>query len=312
MDSARKVDRIVLTGSTGFIGGHVLKALSEKKLPVRCLSRKPMSSKDPNISYVTGDVLDYDSLVRATAGMDTVYYFIHMMGKQKEQERFDVLDRFAINNMVEACRTSGVKRIIHLTGMNNPGERLSHHLKSRREVEDIIKNSGIDYTIFRASVIIGRGGGAFEILDTVVRKFPVIPILNWENTKVQPIYIGDVIRYLVECLDKRETINMCFDIGCSDVFTYSDLMHQYAAELGLKRLFVKIPGSWHWISSLVLGKLVPVDANVVYWLIESLQNNMVCEVNDLRNIFGFEPMSFKESIQNVLNPETIKRITSTG
>ncbi len=296
----KTVDRILLTGSTGFIGGHVLRALTEKKLPVRCLSRKPMSSKDPNISYVTGDVLDYDSLVRATEGMDTVYYFIHMMGKQKEQERFDILDRLAINNMVNACKVNGIKRIIHLTGMSDPNEQLSHHLKSRKEVEEIIKNSGIDYTIFRASVIIGRGGGAFEILDTVVRKFPVIPVFNWEDTKVQPIYIGDVTRYLVECLDKKETINRCFDIGCSDIFTYSDLMHQYAAELGLKRLFVRIPGSWHRVSALVLGKLAPVDANVVYWLIESLQNNMVCEVNDLRNIFGFEPLSFKESIGKIV------------
>ncbi|HEY9207056.1 MAG TPA: NAD(P)H-binding protein [Candidatus Methanoperedens sp.] len=300
MDSARKGERILLTGSTGFIGGHVLRALSEKKLPVRCLSRKPMNSKDPNISYVIGDVLDYDSLVRATEGVDTVYYFIHMMGKQKEQERFDVLDRLAINNMVRACRKSGVKRIIHLTGMSDPNEQLSHHLASRREVEEIIKNSGIDYTIFRASVIIGRGGGAFEILDTVVRKFPVIPVLNWEDTKVQPIYIGDVVRYLVECLDKKETVNRCFDIGCSDIFTYRDLMHQYAAELGLKRLFVRIPGLWHRVSALVLGKLAPVDANVVYWLIESLRNNMVCEVNDLRNIFGFEPLSFKESIGKII------------
>ena len=290
---------ILLTGSTGFIGGHVLWALSQKKLRVRCLSRKPMSSGDPNISYVTGDVLDYDSLVSATAGVDTVYYFIHMMGKQKEQERFDILDRLAATNMVNACKSSGVKRIIHLTGMSNPSEKLSRHLASRKEVEEIIKNSGIDFTIFRASVIIGSGGGAFEILDTAVRKFPIIPVLDWEDTKIQPIYIGDVVRYLVECLDKKETINKCYDIGCSNIFTYRELMKQYAAELGLKKLFIRIPGSWHWISAFVLGKLAPVDPNVVYWLIESLGNNMVCQANDLREIFGFEPLSFRESVRKI-------------
>ncbi len=290
---------ILLTGSTGFIGRHVLRALSEKNLPVRCLSRKPLSSGDPHISYVTGNVLDYDSMAGATAGVDTVYYFIHMMGKQEEQERFDVLDRLAATNMVRACRSSGVKRIIHLTGMSNPNEKLSHHLASRKEVEEIIKNSGIDYTIFRASVIIGRGGGAFEILDAAVRKFPVIPVFDWENTKVQPIYINDVVRYLVGCLDKKETLNKSYDIGCSDIFTYRELMKQYAAELGLKRLFVKVPGSWHRISAFVLGKLTPLDPGVVYWLIESLGNNMVCEPNELKNIFGFEPISFKESLKKV-------------
>ncbi len=290
---------ILLTGSTGFIGGHVLEALIEKNLEVRCLSRKSIISEEPNVTYVKADVLDYDSLVGATEGVETVYYFIHMMGKQKEQERFEILDRLAVTNMVRACKANGVKRIIHLTGMSNPKERLSHHLASRREVEEIIKNSGIDYTVFRASVIIGRGGAAFEILDTAVRKFPVIPVLNWENTKVQPIYIGDVIRYLVECLDKKETINKCYDIGCSEILTYRELMQQYAKEIGLKRIFISVPGSWHRISALLLGKLAPVNKDVVYWLIESLQNNMLCESAGLKRIFGFEPLSFKESIRKI-------------
>ncbi len=287
---------ILLTGATGFIGGLVLDALSKKNLQIRCLVRKTVESTNPNISYVTGDVLDPESLVKATQGVDTVYYFIHMMGKQKEQEKFDILDRKAIANMVSACKISGVKRIIHLTGMSDPREKLSHHLASRKEVEEIIRSSGIDCTIFRASVIIGRGGAAFEILDTVVKNFPIIPVFGWANTRVQPIFIRDVIRYLVECLDKKETLNKCYDIGCPQVFSYEDLMREYARELGYKRIFIHVPGSWHWISSLVLGKMASVNANVVYWLIESLQNNMVCEVNDLKEIFGFEPISFKESI----------------
>lgn len=291
---------ILLTGATGFIGASVLKALSEKNLPVRCLVRKLITSEKPNISYVMGDVLDYDSLVKATEGIDTVYYFIHMMGPQKEQQRFDVLDRFAVKNMVRACQVNDVKRIIHLTGIRAPQEKLSHHLESRKEVEDIIRASGISYTIFRASVIIGRGGAAFEILDTAVRKFPIIPVFNWENTQVQPIYIGDVIRYLVECIDKKETINRCYDIGCSEVFTYKELMQEYAKECGLKRIFVRIPGSCNWLSAMVLGKLAPVNPDVVYWLIESLQNSMVCEESDLKEIFGFEPISFKESIIKII------------
>jgi uncharacterized protein YbjT (DUF2867 family) len=292
---------ILLTGATGFIGNHVLQALSKKNLQVRCFVRKPASSQNPDITYVTGDVLDHDSLVRATVGVDTVYYFIHMMGNQPagEQKKFDELDRLAINNMVSACRQNGVKRIIHLTGMRNPHEKLSHHLESRKEVEDIIRNSGIDHTIFRASMIIGRGGAAFDIMEIAVRKFPVIPIFDWENTRVQPIYIDDVIRYLVECLDRKETVNECYDIGCSQVLTYKELIQQYADEISLKRTFIRIPGSWHRLSAMVLGKLSPVDPNVVYWLIESLHNNMICERNDLDKIFGFVPLGFKESIRKL-------------
>jgi len=291
---------ILIAGATGFIGQHVLDALAQKNLNVRCLSRKPQSSDNPNITYVKGDVLDLASLVKATEGIETVYYFIHMMGPQKEQKRFDILDRQAANNMVKACQINGVKRIIHLTGIRAPREKLSHHLASRKEVEEIIKNSGINYTIFRASVIIGKGGAAFEILNAAVRKLPVIPVFDWQNTRIQPIYIGDVVRYLAECLDKEETINKCYDIGCSEVFTYKELMQQYADELGLKRSFVSIPGSWVWLCSVVLGRLAPVDQNIIYWLIESLQNTMVCEESDLKEIFGFEPISFKESIRKIM------------
>ncbi len=290
---------ILLTGATGFIGSHVLKALSEKNLKVRCLSRKPMHSEELNISYVTGDVLDYDSLLRATKDINTVYYFIHMMGQQKERERFDILDRLAINNMVKACKVNGVKRIIHLTGITKPQEKLSRHLASRKEVEGIIVNSGINYTIFRASVIMGKGGAAYEILDAVVRKLPIIPVFKWGRIQAQPIYIEDVVRYLVDCLDKNETINRCFDIACSQVFTYKELMQEYAKELGFKRIFIPVPCSWNWLSSLILGKLAPVNPNVIYYLIESLQNTMTCEGSDIKKIFGFEPLSFKETVMKI-------------
>jgi uncharacterized protein YbjT (DUF2867 family) len=290
---------ILLTGATGFIGRHVLRELSLRNMEVRCLVRKPVVSENPNISYVTGDILDYDSLVIATVGVDTVYYFIHMMGKQREHRKFDILDRRAVTNMVEACKVNSVRRIIHLTGMSNPEEKLSYHLSSRKEVEEIIKGSGIDYTIFRASLIIGRGGGAFEILDTVVGKFPLIPVFNWGKTQVQPVYIGDVVRYLVECLDKKETINGCYDIGCHEIFTYEELMRQYAKEIGLKRSFIRLPGSWNWISSFIIGKISSTNPDVVYWLIQSLRNNMVCESNDLDRIFEFEPTSFRDSIKKL-------------
>ncbi len=270
-----------------------------------------MWSASSVITYAIGDVLDYDSILHATRGVHTVYYFIHMMGNQPrgEQKKFDVLDRVAINNMIRACRHNRIQRIIHLTGMRNEKERLSHHLESRKEVENIIINSGINYTIFRASVIIGRGGAAFEILDTAVRKFPVIPIMDWENTLVQPIYVDDVIRYLVECLGKEETLNKCYDIGSSQIFTYRELIERYAKELGLRRSYIRIPGTWHYLSSIILGKLSPVNPNVVYWLIESLHNNMICKPNDLNRIYGFEPVSFEESLHKLLMNENPGKVS---
>ncbi len=307
---------ILIAGATGYIGSRVLKILSEKDISIRCLVRKPTIQKldalgiakeaNKNVSYIVGDVLNYDSLLAATKGVDVVYYFIHHMdsGKLEEGEKFDKLDRQAAENMVKSCRESKVKRIIYLGRICDPKEKLSLHLRSGKEVEDIIRRSGVNYTILRASVIIGRGAAAFEIIDNVVKKFPIIPILDWGKTKLQPIFYKDAARYLVESLDKSETINRSFDIGGKDILSYEELLRQYAEELKVKRRFVKVPGQWHWLSAKILGAIAPVNANIIYWLAESLSNNMVASPNDakeLKKIFDFEPLGFKESIRKIIN-----------
>ncbi|MBU4339216.1 NAD(P)H-binding protein [Patescibacteria group bacterium] len=307
---------ILIAGATGYIGRRVLKVLSEKDFSVRCLVRKPTIQKldvlgiakdaNKNISYVTGDALNYNSLLAATDGIDVVYYFIHHMdsGKPEEGDKFDKLDRLAAENMARACRENKVRRIIYLGRICDPKEKLSLHLRSRKEVEDIIRASGIDYTIFRSSFIIGRGAAAFEILDSMVKKIPIIPIIDSDAAKVQPIFYKDAVKYLVDCLDKKETINKSFDIGGKDTLSYEKIIKRYAKELKIKRHYFRISTIPHWILAKVLSAISPVNANMVYWLTESLSNNMAAKLGDgeeLKKIFGFEPLGFRESIVKILN-----------
>ncbi|MDP3057277.1 MAG: NAD(P)H-binding protein [bacterium] len=307
---------ILIVGATGYIGRRVLKILAEKNIPIRCLIRKPtiqkldvlglVKAENKNISYVTGNALDYDSLLAATKGVKIVYYFIHHMDSSISGggERFDKLDRLAAENMARACRENKVQRIIYLGAICDPKEKLSLHLKSRKEVEDIISKSGVDYTIFRASVIIGRGAAAFDLIDSMVKKIPIIPIIDSDATKVQPIFYKDVIKYLVDCLDKKATINKSFDIGGKDVLSYEEIVRQYAKELKIKRYYFRIKGNWRRLVAKGLSIISPVNANVVYWLTESLRNTMVANPDDaekLKKIFGFEPRGFKESIGKILN-----------
>lgn len=307
---------ILIAGATGYVGRNVLKILSDKNYSVRCLVRKPtiqkldalgiLKGENKNINYVTGNAQDYDSLLLATKGVDVVYYFIHHMDSTKpgEEEKFDKLDRMSAENMVKACRENKVKRIIYLGRISDSSEKLSLHLRSRKEVEEIISRGGVDYTIFRASMIIGRGAAAFEILNSMVKKIPIIPIIDLDATKVQPIFYRDVIRYLVDCLNKKETINKSFDIGGRDVLSYEEMIKLYAKELKIKRYYFRISNVPFSILAKGLSIISPVNANVVYWLTETLSNNMVADPNhieELKKIFGFEPLGFKESIRRILN-----------
>lgn len=307
---------ILIAGATGYIGSRVLKILAEKNISIRCLVRRPTIQKldiiglakagKSNISYIEGNALDYDSLLAATKGVKTVYYFVHMMDAKftEDSEKFNKFDREAAKNMVKACRENKVKRIIYLGGMYDIKEKLSLHLESRKEVEEIIRQSGVPHTIFRASVIIGRGAAAFEIIDSVVKKFPVIPIFDWGKTKLQPIFYKDAIKYLVDCLEKKKTINRSFDIGGKEVLSYKELIRQYAKELKIEKRFIQVPGQWRWLSAKILAAIAPVNSNVIYWLVESLANNMVARLDDskeLKKIFGFEPLGFKESVKKIIN-----------
>lgn len=311
---------ILIAGATGYIGRRVLRILSERENKVRCLVRRPTIQKlgvlgiakeeNKNISYVTGNALDYDSLLTATKDVDVVYYFIHHMDSSVpgKEEKFDRLDRIAAENMVKACRENKVKRIIFLGRISDPKEKLSLHLASRKEVEEIIRNSGIDYTIFRASVIVGRGAAAFEILNSMVRKIPIIPIIDSDRNLVQPIFYKDAIRYLVDCLDKKETINKSFDIGGKDILSYEEAIKQYAKELKVRRYYFKITGQWQWLLSKGLSFISPVNSNVVHWLTESLLNNTIANPADseeLKKIFGFEPLGFRESIGKILDEPSV-------
>ena len=144
---------ILLTGASGYVGGRLLKALEKSGWPVRCLARRPDFLK-PRVAcsteIVQADCLDRSSLPPAMAGVHTAYYLVHSMGSPGKFERED---RQAAQNFADAAREAGVHRIIYLGGLGDRDEALSAHLRSRHEVADILRSSGIPTIEFRASIV---------------------------------------------------------------------------------------------------------------------------------------------------------------
>ena len=158
MISENRDDRLILlTGATGYVGGRLLRVLEQHGHRVRCLARRPEFLKpkvSPETEIVAGDVLDPDSLSAALRGVNVAYYLVHSMGSAGS---FEENDRQSARNFGAAAKDERVERIIYLGALGKDGETLSPHLRSRHEVGQILRESGVPVLEFRASIVIGSG-----------------------------------------------------------------------------------------------------------------------------------------------------------
>ncbi len=276
---------VLVCGASGYIGGRLVPRLLAEGHRVRCLARSPEKLNEypwrqhPNLTVTAGDLDTPDEVAAACQEIDVIYYLVHSMisaGKDYADQ-----DRRLAATLGDAARRAGVSRIIYLGGLGEVGEGLSEHLRSRREVEQVLEASGVPLTVLRAAMIIGSGSASFEILRYLVHRLPVMVTPRWVQTQTQPIAVRDVLRYLVECLRSPATTGQTLDIGGTDVLTYAEMMRLMARKMGLvPRLVIPVPVLTPRLSSLWIGLVTPVTSRIARPLAEGLRNRTVCR-NDL-------------------------------
>jgi len=294
---------LLLTGASGYIGGRLLKALETAGWHVRCVARRPEFLKSrlaSSTEIVKADCLDRGSLVSAMAGVHTAYYFVHSMGSPGQ---FEEEDRRAAQNFAEAAREQGVRRIVYLGGLGEQDHGLSAHLRSRHEVADILRNSGVPTVEFRASIVIGSGSISFEMIRALVQRLPVMICPRWVEVKAQPIAIEDVIAYLVKVLELPTEQSAVYEIGGPDQVSYGEIMREYARQCGLRRWMIPIPVLTPHLSSLWLGLVTPIYARIGKKLIDSMRNPTLVSDTSALTAFRIRPMGLKEAIARALHCE---------
>jgi uncharacterized protein YbjT (DUF2867 family) len=292
---------ILVTGATGYVGGELLKALLAAGYPVRCLARRPEALKAQHAAgaeVVAGDVLDASSVRAAMEGVDSAYYLVHSMGSA---DSFEERDRAAAQVFGDTAREAGVRRIVYLGALGSANEKLSAHLRSRQEVGNILRSSGVPVIEFRASIVIGSGSLSFEMIRALVERLPVMIAPRWVSVPAQPIAISDVLSYLIAALDLPPGVSRVFEIGGADRTTYGGLMREYARQRGLKRLILSVPVLTPRLSSLWLGLVTPLYVRVGRRLVESIRHPTVVEDNSALAEFNIRPCGFREAIRVALS-----------
>jgi uncharacterized protein YbjT (DUF2867 family) len=289
--------RVLVTGATGFVGSRLVPALRTAGNDVVAAVRDADGHDAPDgVEVIEADLLDPPVSLPA---VDAAYYLVHSMGSGDD---FQQRDRLAARTFVDAAEAADADRVVYLGGLGDERERLSDHLASRREVEYILADGDYDLTVLRAAVVIGEGSASFELIRQLGERLPVMVTPKWVRTPCQPIYVGDVVEYLLGVLDAPATRGGTFEIGGPEVLTYEEMLER-TAELSTGRapLVVPVPVLTSRLSAGWLRLVTDVPPNVARPLADGLDNTVVVTDPGIEAHVEVDRTPFDEAVRRSLD-----------
>lgn len=289
--------KILLTGATGYIGKRLLPILIGNGHQVVCCVRdakrfNPPQSFVPFLDVIEVDFLEEETLDQIPTDIDAAYYLIHSMSNSLNYQQ---LEESAAINFKTSVNKTNAKQVIYLSGIVNENE-LSKHLKSRKNVEEVLRGNQFNLTTLRAGIIIGSGSASFEIIRDLVEKLPVMVTPKWLNTRCQPIGVRDVISLLEHSLLKEEMYNQNFDIGGSDILTYKEMLLGFAKFRKLNRWIYTLPLMTPRLSSYWLYFVTSTSYKLAVSLVDSMKIEVVCRDTRINEILNIHPEGYEKSL----------------
>jgi len=292
--------RILLTGTTGYIGKRLIPLLLEMNHNLVCCVRDKervpeVVKNNENITLIEVDFLKENTLKAIPKDIDAAYYLIHSMSASTKD--FEKLEKKCALNFKSAIETTQANQVIYLSGIVNDSN-LSKHLASRKEVEDTLKSNVYSLTTFRAGIIVGSGSASFEIIRDLVEKLPLMIVPKWVNTKSQYIAIRDVLAFLSKALGKTALYNNSYDIFGPEVLTYKEMMLQFAEVRKFKRYIYSVPVMTPKLSSYWLYFITATSYKLAMSLVDSMKVEVIGKPSAINEILDVNPITYIEAVKN--------------
>lgn len=293
---------ILVTGASGYIGGGLVPRLLEKGYRVRCLVREPDRLQDyawsSQVEIRRVDVVAGQSLREVMEGVMAAYYLIHSMASGY---RYHQRDMSAAGNFAAAARLAGVEHIIYLGGLADPSAKIGHHMRSRIQTGEVLRQGGVPVTEFRAGVIVGPGSISFEMIRYLTEQLPILIGPRWLQNLVQPVAVQDVLAYLLTALETPECRGRIFEIGGPDVMTYAEAMLIYAHLRGLQRRLLTFPGVPLALMAYGVDRMTPVPASIASPLIDGMRSDSIVQDPAAGLVFPtIRPLGYEKAIAHAL------------
>lgn len=290
--------KILLTGANGYIGMRLLPALlgagHEVVCAVRDRNRLWVDLEARNLITVAEvDFLEDPQPGCFSDDFDAAYFLLHSMSSSTRDFHLrEAKVAMNFNRYMEWARPS---QVIYLSGIVNE-DKLSRHLQSRKNVEDILTKGPFKLTVLRAGIIVGSGSSSFEIIRDLCEKLPVMIAPKWVLTRTQPIGIRDIIAFLTGVLGREDTYGQSFDIGGPDVLNYKEMLQRYARVRGFRNWIITVPVMSPRLSSYWLYFVTSTSYKLAVNLVDSMKTETVARDNRLGQMLGIEPHSYEEAI----------------
>ena len=294
---------ILITGATGYIGRHLVSRLVEQGERPRCLVRDTKRAANvlpaDKVELIQGDTTQPASLKAALNGVETVVHaaFITADRKQSAGNSYAETNVQGTSYLVKAAKEAGVKRIVEISGLGTRPDKAGSYMQGRFLAEEMVKDSGLDWTIIQPSVRFGKGAPFIKGLADLIRSAPIVPLIGGGNILFQPIYVEDVVTVILKVLaDPTGTNKKTYVIGGPAYYSFTQVINVLLHVMHKSRIKAPAPIALVGIGAAVMEALLPKPPLTKAAMTLFIFNNTT-DLQSGERDFGFTPTSFTEYLQ---------------
>lgn len=307
-ESPPKISRVLVTGASGFVGRHVISELLKQGYAVAALVRHFSSFHRPEVAVYQGDILQASSLLNAAEGCDAIIHLVGIIAESKKRRTFQRVHVEGTCNVIQAAKVVGIKRLIHMSALGTRPNAISRYHQTKWEAEQAVVASGLDYTIFRPSMILGHDGDFSKMLRRwACGKAPPFLFMPFFGSglfgqcnphQLQPIHVDDLAELFCCCVQNAESVGKIYEVGGPDVVTWKTLLtkaaHAYKPPGRNPKRVIGIPVWW---AKLMASLPLPLPFNLDQ--VQMSQEDNACDLAPIQTDFPtFHPRPFVVALKN--------------